>query len=466
MAVLPVLCLVPIHTLPHDPVDILSIVMLGCIGAVAGCMLPYLLERWNPIGVSHLQHTADERCIDLRTVTSGDHVMTSNKRKESVVLWQEENIPTVGIQGSADFILVRILAGLAAGAILAGYVFNYVLLGRAPPGLSYGWLGIEVAIMVIRYVLWAFRPPVFHSRVPSLLYLVSGSITAPLSVEQPEKRLQPHALPTLPRMVVEFAVASAGSKLFNDFGSVSRLKLKNFLYLADAVPADILSCEYYDDLPASSDVKIIRLAWSFVEEMYAGLGLILGANPWALGGLYLGAVFENDAFKGLTTIHPVSALSNVKTRSNPTALASPTSKGTDIEKGGPSRSSSNGHIPNIPNELSSGGITYSGFVIDNLALGSVVQYHAPISAEFRGYHDKFRANVAACRAAAESNGPFHVELHASREKWGGHSRNTRTEPDLPSAFAAVHEIVQDAQDRTDHSECSRFCHIHTFPLDA
>ena len=42
--------------------------------------------------------------------------------------------------------------------------------------------------------------------------------------------------------------------------------------------------------PQIATVSIIRLPWSFVEELYLANGLILGSNPWALGGLYLGAV--------------------------------------------------------------------------------------------------------------------------------------------------------------------------------
>lgn len=457
-SVLPVLCLIPVRSIPRDATNSLSIAMLGCIGALGGCLLPYLLSALNPVGVSNLRSVADDRCLDLRTIAIGDHVTTSKKKQESVILWQGKDASKT-MRGSADIVYIRILAALAAAAILAAYVFNYVLLGRASSARSYTWLGIQVAILVFRYVLWAFRPLVFHFRVPSLLYMVSGSVANPLPADEPAERLLPDALPRLPRMVVEYAVASAGSKLLNEFGSVSRLKLKNFLHLADVVPADILSCQYYDVFSDSSNVKIVRLAWSFVEEMYAGLGIILGPNPWALGGLYLGAVLENNEFKGLTTVHPVSVLSEMRQRSAAPATTARSVWDDDIEKDSPDTSPP---TPELLREHSSGGITYSGFILDNLALGSIVQHYAPISTEFRSFHDKFRANVAACRASAVSNGPSHVELHAAHEKWGGHSRNTRTEPDLASALGAIHEIVQDAQDRRDHSQCEDLCHIHTF----
>ncbi|KAJ7796333.1 hypothetical protein B0H14DRAFT_2295293, partial [Mycena olivaceomarginata] len=78
--------------------------------------------------------------------------------------------------------------------------------------------------------------------------------------------------------------------------------------LAGVVPTDIILAEYTlvgsHYVPAGALIEVIRLPWSFVEELYLGQGIILGNSPWALGGMYLGAVICDGTFLGLTTLHP------------------------------------------------------------------------------------------------------------------------------------------------------------------
>lgn len=214
--------------------------------------------------------------------------------------------------------------------------------------------------------------------------------------------------------------------------------------LAGTAPADIIYSEYvqigahYD--PSESQPKpgitVVRLPWAYVEELYLGNGLILGSNPWALGGLYLGVVLVDGRFVGLTTLHPfvahISQCMNIECKVTHDHFKSHT-------------------------------LTMDGYLVNDDTYGHVVRpFHTEVEDTLLEWHQKFRANVEQCRRTATSNGPTHIEIRAS--SYGPlsqfHSNVVRTEGSINLDF--VRAVVADAQVKK-HDNCHPWgCEIETF----
>lgn len=415
-------------------------ITLVLVGGIVGTLLPLWLFPVEPVGVNHLGKNTDKRYTLENLVREGDTVITSSQSSRSVILWQGQR-GVSSMKRPADSVAVRCLAALSATILLAAYFCNYVLLGHAQSSSAYLWLLIQVAILIFRFGLWAARPIFRVERSPTVVFLVTGAITTTLSSTFPTS---PSPL-KLPHLVVRFAIASAGSKIQNNNEIVTKIHYPALIRLAGKAPADILSAPYFNFSRVNSDIanfKVVRLPWSFIEELYAAQGLILprASNPWSLGGLCLGAVFERDDFAGLTTMHPSRSTC---------ATITATASGID----GP-------RCP-LSHDI---GITREGFISTCVVAGDIVGTAVAVEVDLLKYHDDYRNKIARVRELAVSNGGNHVEVHAVRLEshddrvW----HRTRTRASVNEFFKCAR--VAAAKDRAkDHSQCPpTHCPIHTF----
>ncbi|KAJ7192642.1 hypothetical protein GGX14DRAFT_406170 [Mycena pura] len=404
IAVLPTLVMIT----SERHINQLEALALGAQAAtalLAGALAPLLLHHLNSFGLAPLTAIRTDRYDQAGLIREGDHVITSSKRNVRHIVWQAPSTKVPRMSG--DLWSIRLLCAINAGTILGAYLLNYILLGSASSARQYLWLGAQVFILAGRYILWARRPVWFSQRPPCLFYIVCGSLGPQLSPECHDRIPTSTKSPTLSQEVVEFACASTCSKQSNRAFAPGRVKRNILLKLVNVAPTDIIYAEYtavgshFAPAPKGSVIEILRLPWAFVEELYIAQGVILGSNPWALGGLYLGVVLQDGQFMGLTTLHPFAAHAGQCTR-----------------------------------------IEFEPSLLE--------------------WHRKFRHNVEECRRSAKSNGPSHIEIRAS--SFGPVSQLRveikRTQPDMDLEF--VKAAVENACVKS-HGHCGpRLCEVDTF----
>jgi hypothetical protein len=417
--------------------DMLDNVTLGMVvGSTlfAGCLLPVLIQSINPVGVTHLRNLQIPGRFKHGVLQDGDTVITSIAMASSTIFWQDPD--EVILPQSGDRILVRFFAGLAACTCVAAYILNYLQLGRVQKWKAYSWLGIQLTILTARFVLWVIP---FHSNRPmTVLFFITGSLAEPLDPNSTEVSSR------LRRDIVHFAVASAASKVLNVGGNIGKLELNALDLLSCIAPADILLakfCELDELKQKSGELQAIRLPWSWVEEIYAAQGLILGRNPWALGGLYLAAIVQNNVFQGLTTIHPIDA-------------------GADRAHGEDTLTIYSRRDPSLKDIV---GITVNNYGVKGSLIIGVIGNQMPKDHDLMDWHAEFRQNVHNCRSSASSNGPPHHELHVRNFGVGtlGTKRISKTVPTIDGVLEEGLRIGIKEKEK-DHSQCSEFCTIFGF----
>jgi hypothetical protein len=416
-----------------DMLDNLTLGVAAGSTLVAGCFLPLLIQIINPVGVTHLRNLQIPNRFDHGVLQDGDTVITS--RMSSTVFWQNRNEAL--LPRSGDHIRVRLLAGFAACSTIAAYLLNYIELGRVQTWKAYSWLGIQIAILAFRFILWATPLRVLANRPMTVLFFVAGSLVRPLD-------LHTKVSSRLHRDVVHFSVASAVSKVLNGGGNIGRLKLEALDLLSGVAPADILLAKYceFDELTKmGGEIKAIRLPWSWVEEMYAAQGVILGRNPWTLGGLYLAAIVQDNTFQGLTTIHPIDA-------------------GADRAHGEDTLSIYSQKDPSLKDIV---GITANNYGISGSLVIGVIGNKMQKDHDLMDWHAEFRENVHDCRSSAVSNGPPHHELHMRNFGAGmlGTKSASKTVPDIDGVLEQGLRIGLKEKEK-DHAQCSEFCTIFGF----
>jgi len=270
-----------------------------------------------------------------------------------------------------------------------------------------------------------------------VLFFITGSLVQPLDLHKViSSRLQ--------RDVVHFFVASAVSKLLNVGGNTGKLRLDALDLLSGIAPADILLAKYceFDELTREGgEVKAIRLPWSWMEEIYAAQGVILGYNPWALGGLYLAAIVQDNTFQGLTTIHPIGA-------------------GADRAHGEDTHAIYLQRNPSLKDVV---GITANNYGVSGSLVIGVIGNKMPNDHDLMDWHAEFRENVQNCRSSAVSNGPPHHELHMRNFGAGtlGTKNTSKSVPNIDSVLEQGLRIGVKEKEK-DHSQCSEFCTIFGF----
>ncbi|RPD60403.1 hypothetical protein L226DRAFT_513911 [Lentinus tigrinus ALCF2SS1-7] len=432
-----------------------TLVLCFTSSAIAGCAAPLALVLYTTAPFARLKDNHG-REFPSSIIHPNDSVMTAAPKGPCFILWQDtRETPllrpgdVVAHRRPGDLKRVRFLAALASVGVLAYYILNYVTLSSATTLQSYVWLGLQIVIMSARFVLWSSPRPFFdHSqRHMTVLYVVAGSLsyTLPASGDN-------HSQLTGP--IVNAAVALAGSLLNNVHGSTAMLRQPALVLLADAgAPADILRANYVDvaalhiEAPA---LRLIRLPWSFMEQLYTVEGLILGKNPWSYGGLYLAACLVDGRFVGLTTVFALN-----KPEVSARFLATvPALQKDDSDTPGPA-----GASPGA--KWKAAGITRELCVVDDLVNGSILGIAEPLEGEdYERWHVQFRKNVAECRAAAVPNGPEDVEVHTRHAAPAsmGSKHVTRTENSMQDALAFVRTAI-DAEKSKDHSHCKGYCMI-------
>lgn len=434
---------IPLIVLRHDVEgDNLDNITLGtALGSalLAGCILPLTLQALNPVGVTHLRalHIVPRRFDDV--LKDGDTVITT--KMASTIFWQ--NPEEALSKRSGDRVVVRLLATLAACATIVAYILNYLELGRVPTWKAYVWLGVQFLILTLRFVVWAIRPRILPTRSKSVLFFITGSLVPPLEADADRS----HS--SLPNNVVHFAVASAGSKLLNQGGTVGNLKLHALDMLAGVAPADIILADYCDIdelMKIGGEMKAIRLPWSWMEEIYVAQGLILGHNPWALGGLYLAAVIQRFGtsawtFQGLTTIHPRGA-------------------GADRAHGEDTYTSYSEKDPALRDVV---GVTVGNYGIrGTLVIGDIMN-RMPVGHDLMDWHIEFQENVRNCRSTAVPNGPPHQEFHMRNFGDGEHGKKHVSKTVLTIEILLKLGLDIGAKEKEkDHSQCNEFCTIFGF----
>ncbi|KAF5372871.1 hypothetical protein D9758_001518 [Tetrapyrgos nigripes] len=449
-----------------DTIDNVTLACKIASSLVSGFLLPILLQALNNVGVACLRDLPLDRFDGLlkdgdtvdttRKVTDGllkdeDTVDTARKaingllkdgdtvittRTASVIFWQS---PGQGLRPrSGDLMSIRLVATLATITTLASYILNYIELGRATTWRAYTWLGIQATILVVRFVLWALQPAFLSHRERSVVFAMAGSLDEPLLPDAEE------SVGKLHRDVVRFAAASATSSLLNKGGNIAKLDLDALDILSDVAPADILVAKYCDFealMRMGGEMRAIRLPWSWMEEIYAGQGLILGNNPWAIGGLYLAAVVQRAdgespwSFKGLTTIHQKGTSSN----------------GAHGEDSLDWFAKKDAALQDVK------GVTANNYGVSSLVNGEILA-KMPYEHDVMTWHEEFRENVRICRASAVSNGPPHQELHVCQ---AGTKRMSKMVASLKDVLKSAYEIVAKEKDK-DHSECRDFCTVFGF----
>ncbi|RPD58047.1 hypothetical protein L226DRAFT_614975 [Lentinus tigrinus ALCF2SS1-7] len=424
-----------------------TLVLCFSTTAIAGCAVPLALVLYTTAPYARLEDNHG-RDFPSSIINPNDTVMTPSAKGPCFILWQDTREAPRLRPGdvaphrrAGDLKRVRILAALASAGVLAYYILNYVTLSSATTLQSYVWLGLQIVIMSARFVLWSSpRRFLDHShRHVTVLYVVAGSLSYALPASGDDHWQQRR----LTRPVVNAAVALAGSLLNNVHGSTAMLRQPTLALLADSgAPADILRAEYVDvaalHLEAPT-LRLIRLPWSFMEQLYTLEGLILGKNPWAYGGLYLAACLVDGRFVGLTTVFAlnkpdVSArlLATLQKSSSPAFFG-----------------------------VKAAGITRELCIVDNLVDGSILGTATPLEGEdYERWHVQFRKNVAECRAAAVPNGPEDVEVHTRHAAPAsmGSKHVTRTENNMRDALAFV-RTATDAEKSKDHHRCKGYCVI-------
>ena len=430
-----------------------TLVLCFTSAAIAGCAAPLALVLYTTAPYARLKDN-DGRKYPSSVVHQNDSVMTASKGP-CFILWQDpRETPRLRLgdvaphRRSGDLKRVRALAALASVGVLAYYILNYVTLSSSTTLQSYVWLGLEIVVMSVRFVLWSSPRPFFdHSqRQMTVLYILAGSLSTalPASGDTRGRHSQRKTL-TLP--IVNTAVALAGSLLNNVHGSTSMLRQPSLKLLADAgTPADILHAHYVDIANMyreAPDLQLVRLPWSFMEQLYTLEGLILGKNPWSYGGLYLAACLVNGRFQGLTTVF---ALSKPEVAARFLATV---------------RREDKSPVPVLPPGVRAMGITQELCIVDNLVSGSILGTATAIEGEdYERWHVQFRKNVAECRAAAVSNGPEDVEVHTRHAAPAsmGSKHVVRTENSLKDALAFVQTVI-DAEKAKEHRHCKGYCVI-------
>ncbi|KAF8187660.1 hypothetical protein K438DRAFT_1764817 [Mycena galopus ATCC 62051] len=432
---LPTLIIVPLR----DPTPI-HMVLLGLqpvIGLLVGAVLPLMMYRWNSNGVVNLTSLDPVRFKRPGLIQPGDHVVACRKAGVCHLIWQ--SLESEAARCTGDWWIVRFLAALNAAMILAAYVANYIALGDVDFVHQYAWLGCQIATLTVRFVLWSQRPVWSSYRPPCLLYMVVGSLGRQLPVHPPQ-RISPRSEERLDETVVEFAVAAASSQKCNESFRPARITRAALMKLIDA-PADIIHTEYAS-VGEWFDLKgpgcfIVRLSWAFVEELYLAQGVILGNNPWALGGLYLGAILVNGNFVGLTTLHEFSA------------HVSECHKKQCISTIHPHHRTST--------------ITFDGYLCSDKIYGKVVgPFQLALEPSLLEWHHKFRNNVEVCRKTSKVNGPSYVEVHASTFGPIPHLRTDITRMEYSLDLGFVKDAVQHAKTKP-HETCDEWvCELDRF----
>ncbi|KAJ6563913.1 hypothetical protein B0H19DRAFT_942600 [Mycena capillaripes] len=434
---LPTLILVPLGS--PAPIHILILGLQLTTGFVVGPVLPFLMHRLNSNGVANLTLLDSIRSERAGIIRPGDHIVTSMKTGVCHLIWQ--STASEAAPRSGDSWIVRCLAAFNVSVILGAYLTNYIALGDADFLRQYAWLGCQIVILAVRFILWAHRPVWSPRRPPCLLYMVTGSLGKQLPADPPHTRISNTSKETLDEPVIEFAVASASSKQCNQAFRPARVRRDALLNLVDA-PADIIHAEYAS-IPESGTSKdceavfIVRLSWTFVEELYMAQGVILGNNPWALGGLYLGAILSDGRFVGLTTLHEFSA------------HVSECQDEQCISEIHPHRATTT--------------ITFDGYLVSDKTYGQVLgPFQASLEPSLLEWHHKFRNNVDLCRRTSRANGPSHVEIHASTFGPIPNLRTNiiRTEQSIDLGF--VKDAVEHARTKS-HESCDEWvCEVDRF----
>ncbi|PPQ78964.1 hypothetical protein CVT25_002293 [Psilocybe cyanescens] len=431
-----------LHSLQE--IEIITLWLQAAVSVSAGTIMPIIIDRLNPSGVDDLARLYSDRLHSKPTplVRDGDLVMAQYSIKRGVhIMWQTPN--TEGLRQSGDLWWIRVLCALNCVFILGGYLGNYIALGNANKNRQYIWLGIQVFILAFRYVLWSRRPLPSPHRPLSLLYIVTGSIIDPLPAMPPPERTPASSPAKLTLEVISYAMAAVHSKLRNQGSPSSRIRGELLTRMANTVPLDIITVEYvlletlFNRKQDYSTMTVLRLSWAFVEECYIAQGVILGPNPWAFGGLFLGAVFLDSTFVGLTTIHP-SQLHFDNCADKQCA-----SRHEDYQQGG---------------------FTRDGYYVSDLVGGTVVNFVSPTGDNVCAWHDSFRHNISRCRSAAKVNGPLYTEIHAAtsslRNRQFGRTDVSRVEPTFNYDFIQASSLQ--ARTKT-HDGCPRnVCEIYTF----
>ncbi|KAH9481983.1 hypothetical protein JR316_0006513 [Psilocybe cubensis] len=423
--------------------EIGTLCLQASVSIFSGTIMPILIDRLNGSGIDDLGELYHDRLQNKTAplIRDGDRVMAQyNIKKEVHIMWQTPRIE--GQRQSGDLWWIRVLCAFNCVIVLGGYLGNYVALGNADQNRQYIWLGSQVFILAFRYVLWSRRPFPSPHRPLSLLYIATGSIVDPLPATPPPERVPASSPGKLTLEVVSYAMAAVHSKFANQGSPSNRIRGELLTRMANTVPSDIISVEYVllDDYfygkQEYSKMTVLRLSWAFVEECYMAQGVILGPNPWAFGGLFLGAVFLDNDFVGLTTIHPSQLHFD---------------------------SCADKQCASRHDDYRQGGFTRDGYYVSDLVGGTVVKFVAPSENNVCAWHDSFRDNITRCRSTAKANGPSYIEVHAatsSLRNRNGRTDVSRVEPRLNYDFIQASSL----QARTKaHDSCPKnVCEIYTF----
>ncbi|KAJ7791753.1 hypothetical protein B0H14DRAFT_2624672 [Mycena olivaceomarginata] len=420
IGILPTLILMP-NLRELSTIQKITVAVQVATAGSAGSLTPILLHHLNSVGLPHLTQLSPDRYMFAGLIKQGDHVVTSLPAGTS---------PTEMAPRSGDYGALRILCSLNAIAILAAYLSNYIVLGAASGVRQYIWLGVEVFILTARYILWSLRP-VWFPPPPTVSPLYSLRLRGDPNSAPMHRANFRDSHPLIDPVVLEFAVASTCSKQSNlGFPPYNKVERPILFKLAGVAPADIILAEYTlvgsHYVPAAGAlIEVIRLPWSFVEELYLGQGIILGNNPWALGGMYLGAVICDGTFLGLTTLHPFAA-----------HIAQCNLKKCIAEH----------------DQYHQHTVTMDGYLVSHDHYGHVLRPFHRVDDVLLDWHQKFRDNVEKCRRSAKANGPSHIEIRASSFAPVLRLRTniTRTQETMDLAF--VKSTVKHAQEKR-HSEC-------------
>ncbi|TFK84068.1 hypothetical protein K466DRAFT_527917 [Polyporus arcularius HHB13444] len=424
-----------------------TLVLCFVSAAIAGCVLPLVLVLYTTAPFCRLKDNL-RRTFPSSIIHPNDTVMTATLKGPCVILWQDPRETPHLRPGDlapnrrpGDLKRVRVLAALSSVGVLAYYILNYVTLSSASTVQSYVWLALEIVIMGARFVLWSSPPRVLgeSQRHMTVLYVITGSLACALPSSGDDH--SPGTTMTGP--VVNAATALAGSLLDNIHGSTTLLHQPTLLLLAEAgAPADILRAQYVDVAALYHDrptLKLIRLPWSFMEQLYTLEGLILGKNPWSYGGLYLAACLVDCRFVGLTTVFALN-----KPEVAARYLATVQKEDSAFSLG-----------------IKAAGITRELCLVDDLVNGRILGTAMPVAGEdYEKWHVQFRKNVAECREDAVSNGPEVVEVHTRHGAPAsmGFKHVTRTENSMQDAFAFVQSAI-DGEKSKDHRHCDGYCVI-------
>ncbi|KAF8169551.1 hypothetical protein K438DRAFT_1774140 [Mycena galopus ATCC 62051] len=401
---LPTLIIVPLR----DPTPI-HMVLLGLqpvIGLLVGAVLPLMMYGWNSNGVVNLTSFDPVRFKRPGLIRPGDHVVAFSRERAARCI--------------GDWWIVRFLAALNAAMILAAYIANYIALGDVDFVHHYAWLGCQIATLTVQFVLWSQGLVWSSYRPPCLLYLVVRSLGRQLPVHPPQ-RISPRSEERLDETVVEFAVATTSSQKCNESFRPARITRAALMKLIDA-PADIIHTEY-----------------ASVGEWFdfKGQGVTLDNNPWALGGLYLGAILANGKFVGLITLDEFSA---------------------HVSECRKKRCISTIH----PHHQTST-ITFDGYLYSDKIYGKVFGlFQLALEPSLLEWHHKFRNNEEVCHKTSKVNGPSYPEVHASTFGPIPHLRTDITRMEYSLDLGFVKDTVQHAKTKPNETCDEWVCELDRF----